>query len=380
MSFNSETDNVYMPYVQSVKTPISIESKYTSRTVNEPSDREERIGDVIKNIFVYADYFSPIVETRKVHMGMLGDADGADFVPSPLSIVPSTSTNLRSVTTRNIGTKTLFQHIDTIKNNGSKINVVKTLIISHLHILRGIARLQEADIEIVHFNMGVDSVVYDDVRGAPVIIDYSLSFLISDIQSRIEYETEKKMFIYESLNEYIRPIITVSDSIRCLDVALICHIVNVIVPRKSLTSKIDFDAPLSHEHITELIEISTTFTNALMVASDKKDEFSLEWTKFITYLGTIPLYSALDGLIRGWKFWDIYSVSVIYKTQLMRLFGVQSSTWLNDYLTIMDAIILSYPHQDSYGEWKREEFDITKLITTKVTSIAKNDAMNLHFA
>jgi hypothetical protein len=287
--------------------------------------------------------------------------------------------DVKSTTVRYVGKKTLFQHIDAIKNSSrNKIALMKTIITSHLHILRGITRLQNSGVEIIHFNMEPNSFIYDEVRGVPVIADYSASFLLSDIQSQAGEKGGK--YDYGSLRDYIPQPSTLASSIQCLDVVLISHIMHIQIPRDNATSTTDFDAPLSSTQLTELVEITRAFSDASVIAPDQKDAFLTAWGEFIAGLGTVPLYRALDCLIRGWKFWDLYSVSAMYKLELVRLFGEQPSPWLNSYIAILNAVILSSPRASQDGEWRREPLNVYGQIVADATLIDAKDAETLRLA
>lgn len=370
-----ESRSIYRPYIQCSK-PIPIllgrrvsQTRVKDRKIggNDDVSRELRIGRIISTMFMYSDYFSPLIDSYDVNIGIINDDNNNNDIYSG-----DGGSKYISTTTRYIGSKTLFQKISFSRNTMTRIATVKLFVISHNHLMRGLYRLQEKEIELIHFNISSENIVYDELRGAPILFDYITSFQLSDIYSESEGCGDKfdylSTYIYESVDG-------INSNNRSLDVFILSYIVNIIVSKQSATSRVDIrGSSISAKHISEMIDISKDFvtnrTNTIFlhVNEDEKNEFLSKWQQFIENFANMSIVNACDSLIIGWRYWDLYSISAMYISELPYDNG--DSIWLSKYYALLKSVILSHPIMRNVTV-----VDISEKLLSDLSYIGNNDTI-----
>jgi hypothetical protein len=90
----------------------------------------------------------------------------------------------------------------------------------------------------------------------------------------------------------------------------------------------------------------------------------------------------IADLLSGWRSWDVYSLCVIYRQALLRLFPntltdtsatKSSSFWVSGYLDALDKVLLAPPATSS-GERRASPEEMSAVVSSNASIIASTDS------
>lgn len=396
MRYDLSSQCVYRPYAQCSRySPIS-KNKYLSKVIGlfsgggDTKQREHIIGTLINSIFVYSDFFSIISISDNINIGTLDESHIDDVDSRDLS----DTIVYKSITVRDsYGNKPFFQKlmnsmkqiemnteqefvIDTFSRDITFI--IKTIVVGLIHLLKGIQKLQQDKIGVVHFNINEFNILYSISRGTPVISNFESAFQISNI-----YDNSTGDVNYDLISGCISNIDRGSPSY-CMDVVLLSYIINTIIPREKLSSGSEFSPitlVMTQDINDELIHVCMDTVNANELFSSKffdeseKKEFISEWSEFISDMSEDLVDSLIKKLIQEWKFWDVYSTCSVFLIKIDKFFesSANISIWIKKYNSILKSIVLSVPDGKFLGTRDINSCSLSTIIMQELSVIDRTD-------
>jgi len=141
------------------------------------SDHEAEIGEQVRKIPHYDDYFAPILEKPcLINMASIQDNEikKCDF----LKTISNTKAPFESNKIRYVGKHTLADSLLNEYHRRPK-TIIKKLVEANIHLLNGFKKLNDAGI--IHFDVKENNIMCQDVTNKPIIIDFGLSIKTSSI-------------------------------------------------------------------------------------------------------------------------------------------------------------------------------------------------------
>ena len=315
---------VYYPAVKCLEDSSLDQKKYVSKlqVLNKSAINEVKISKIIKNIIGFDNFFAPIVN--------ICDIDLKKF--------DNTQTDEHGETCGIINRKAHRQfallHIPYIHDGNFNKNIIKFgvrktfigLIDCYNHLLNGLRHL--ADIDILHYDLKNDNILYNSVKQQPIIIDFGLSINLKPI---LPLFAKKNVTLSHRDIKLLRDkfyVFAPDYYLWCLEIHIISFFFN--------GSKYDFEEQsstvrygdsgggrkithelkyntLTYEYIKQICKMYIAKNKTLRVFNRK---FRLDYLKnsikyFSKYIGMKPELVIKDLLV-NWKTWDNYSVSIMY--------------------------------------------------------------------
>lgn len=317
--------------------------------------KEINIGNAITQIPKYEYRFAPIKEWCNVNLSTVQDNV---IQKCDLGITRENKNNFLSSTITYVGKNTLLSYLEKllektiekspkIKSGSTlkrgRINMRKfiTKIIEiHIYLLESIQLLQSKNI--VHFDLKENNILYDENNDIPIIIDYGLSLLWSDIKTADQYkdsfgfhgyETYRYWGIESVLFMYICDNIVKSKDDKFTALQNNIQIEDIkTLKEKTLKTFINGDDDKRHPRMSES-EIKTFETKAVHYINS----FSKPNTKWITMW---------ESLKNSQSTWDNYSIAqifyiIFYKFELLD--PELNLNFIKKYINILKTIILCEP-------------------------------------
>ena len=282
--------------------------KYITKIqMNKRSIKNElRVSEKIKRIEGYARFFAPVlkdcvVRIAKEHSSEMLKCGVFDKDANEALSRSYVSTKIRFVSDMDLSKYLLF--------NVKPARFLSELWRTHSYLLKAIHKMTSNGI--VHYDLKDNNIMFDSALNLPIIIDYGLSFLKTDLKSD---NLESIFFVFADYNYW------------CIDIIACSFIFNEVGYERS---KID----TVREH--ELLEIYKVFlygTNHVSTqgklanlsfefhsdnSSETLDDFKMKYMKYFgRFLGK-TWWSVYEELIKFVDTWDNYSAAAIY-TILLR--------------------------------------------------------------
>jgi serine/threonine protein kinase len=288
--------------------------------------REEKIGLLIQKIKNYKMYFAPIIKTCPINIGLIKKDE-----LQKCSILKSTvkdDNKYQSSKIRYIGTKSLEYYISKFLWN--KNFLLKETANSHLYLLNSINKL--TNLGIIHYDLKENNILYDDINNIPIIIDFGLSYKITE-----EQNWKDVFYVYGSYEYW---------NIEELILSYGYHNVK--------------DVDLSNKITIYLLEnVIDEYMNGkrnIFVLKLLKDDELVMKKKLYQYIQLYKDMTWLELLTElkkkvYWKSWDNYSLSVTY-LMMIDFYNISIS---QKYIDILKNVILSLPGERKSGiETKKE--------------------------
>lgn len=142
------------------------------------SDHEAEIGEEIRKIPHYDDYFAPILEKPcLINMASIQDNEikKCDFLKS----ISNAKAPFESNRIRYVGKHTLADSLLNEYHRRPK-TIIKKFVETNIHLLNGYKKLNDAGI--IHFDVKENNIMCEDMTNKPIIIDFGLSIKTSSIK------------------------------------------------------------------------------------------------------------------------------------------------------------------------------------------------------
>jgi len=297
---------------------ISCKSKSTNKKEmvtkiqleNFNSNNEIEIGKLIKKITGYQLFFLPVVSNCKINVRKMEKND------IEIDKCPIIEGKNQSLIAMDIPYVNQVPFVDIIKTRSSN-NIILTIIESYKYLLNSINSLIK--INIVHFDLKLENILFKDETTNPRIIDFGISIPIDKIN-----ENNIKNYFYAYAPSYY---------IWCIDIDIICYLLHNT--NESLT-----------DEEAEQIAINSVANNlALEIFSEDFNKKYLEITKkeVKKYVGK-ESSEVIEKLKSFYKTWDNYSLSIIYLRIISLLFP--NDEHKNTLIILFSQLLLLNIHPD----------------------------------
>jgi len=326
------------------------------------SDKETKIGALVRQINAYKKYFAPIIETCDVDLSKIKDNEvqKCDFID--LQNIQSTKFEINKI--RYVGSKTLADYFHArTRETGHNLLFFKQFIHSYIVLMQAARKL--ADAKIIHFDLKENNIMCRQKSGRPIIIDFGLSIHAENITSD-EFQYTDAFFTYGP--DYPP---------WCIDICILTYIVRMARTDSEWKTK-----PVRIEDwnivINDFITQNTIFPELL--TSDDTDGFRTNMSNYFqtainnSYYGSPTWKTVYDALINGWNTWDSYAIAVIY-LQMMSQFHLnkytESFSFMKQFLSLMKEIILATPDKRIAPK------EILTRVNSIFSTVPKKEAKNL---
>jgi serine/threonine protein kinase len=282
------------------------------------AENEIKIGELIKKEAEgmesnpLLNNFAPVISHCPINLSQLKvkDLDSCNVLKKV------DTTNLILMKIRYIDSKDFDSFI--IENSNSN-TILLTLISAFNHLLKSLDILIKANV--VQFDLKGQNIVFDSKRSLPIIIDFGLSLPMQDINQN----TLLNYFYIYAPEYYVWP--------------LEVHYLNLLLHSNPDPTK------------GELKNLAVTYTksNAGLDGMSHKfrKDFEQEcYNQLLTY-ETLTLTERKNNVLKYWKTWDNYSLSIIYLKFIYFIVKSSKKTILkNKFIEYFTEILLTNIHPD----------------------------------
>ena len=315
----------------------------------EKDDDELAISREIQTIPHYEQYFAPIVKTCVVRGTNINydlvrackemQNDFSEFN----STIQYSSSKVRYVGKYNIG-----KYIKTLTD---PLQQLKKIVNTHLHLLEALQYLISK--KIVHFDLKLDNIMFDDIQSIPIIIDFGISKNLTPL--RIGADGSVDLTAHTPLNisngapsgHHSRDVratlqqLFISDDpydFWCIDIFIIC---NIVYERNFYKTSV-----VTHQALESLLENfkTQTFTTLLTPAEIRSFEMNYKhyFSKYVLQKAT--WVTVLQDLLPYYPTWDNYAVAMTYLYMCKRNPGLQQEQTVS-YITMLKDILTAMPNK-----------------------------------
>ena len=182
-------------------------------------------------------------------------------------------------------------------------------------------------IQVVHFDISIENIIYSTVYEVPALLDFGLSFQMSELNNS---NISEYFYTYAPEHELW---------------SLEIHAISYLAKKND---KLDEDI------IIEMVDKYVDNNKALFICSDDfknkyKEQAKLFLNQFISY----SKYDAINALLKYYKKWDLYSTSILY---LRLLFYICNGAFFENKLLIyISQILLTNISPDPAKRYSVEE-------------------------
>ena len=293
--------------------------KYVSKIqeVSFELEKEIKIGEEIQKIENYFNNFAPILKSCNVSLNEIpyDIVNNCKIMKNSLGEKDETKTYV-SNKIRYVGKYDLEKIIKMTETKKQ----LPTLLDNHLYLLKSIEKLLTNNI--IHFDLKPNNIIYDEIQGVPIIIDYGLSFNIKNIMDNQEESYYEKYFLTDEY--YI---------FWCIEIIMISQIIY------------DYkDGNVTKENLDAILQKIQSDKYYLKILSTQDREiFKTKYTEYFSKYIDQPWKNMMNDLLKedNYKTWDNYSLCV----SLLFVLNNNESLKYNapEYIKLIKEIVLSMP-------------------------------------
>ena len=282
---------VYYPGID-CKGSVLTNKKFASKlqVKNSSSDNEIAIGNEIKKIKKYYEYFLPVIDncpiiSNKINSNVLTDCDPIkgkqDLVLMKMEYINSLS---------------FYKLLSNEKESSQSI--IKSMMNSYLYLLKSLSFLGEKNI--IHYDLKVDNILFEKNSELPIIIDFGISFNMK----HLDFDHLHRFFYVYATDYYIWS----------FDI----HVINFLV------NEVDSDNYIITKEVFKEIADSIVNNNKAMALFSSS--FIEKYKKKCMYYGVSMIgkdkATVLRQLLRKecYQTWDNYSLSCIFLNFIQHAF------------------------------------------------------------
>jgi serine/threonine protein kinase len=284
--------------------------KYVSKLqrANFNSINEANIGLRVKQNSLYKYFFLPVVSECPVKMASFSKTN-EDLV-SKCEVIKDIDKAYTLMKIPYANNKPIIEEIfDDVRN---KKHVVVSMLESYTHLLKGVQIM--IDMDVVHFDLKSDNVLYDSDMNHANIIDFGLSIPIDKLPNKNYddkkyYELMKEYFYLYAPEYYVWPIEV--------------HVINYLLHELEEGEDVSGIAErIAEEYVATnkgLQMFSKSFVDDFREACNRRVLDALDVARSDS-LATRKR-GIIDGLIKSYDTWDNYAISIIYLRYVHLLFA-----------------------------------------------------------
>ena len=274
---------------------------------------EIKIGKMIDKNPDSHEFFAPVIKSCPIDISEI-KTDGLDdckIITSHRKIQ-----NFSMMKIRYIHGSVLSSFITENKNSSM---IFSSFVNIYQHLLKGLKILIEEGV--VHFDLKGPNIVYDIETEKPVIIDFGLSIPIKELIASEQYY--HYFYIYAP-DYYVWP----------LEVHFLNYIENI--EEEPTIESIKHLATEFVKKNSAINKLSETFKNNYIKSS------IIELKKYLNRSAR----KVKVEILKSWKTWDNYSVSIMFLRYIDLLFGNDKTLDTNHYIKFMIQILLQNIHPE----------------------------------
>lgn len=306
---------------------------------NYSAENEIYIGNLIKSIDNYQNFFLPIINScpinaNKVKNDVINECEPIqnkdEFVLMKMKYIKSVS----------------FYDILSDNNIDSKI-IIKKMVNSYIHLLKSLNLLQKK--QIIHYDLKGDNILIEKNSETPIIIDFGISFNMN----KVDFNNLNKFFYIYAPDYYLWSI----------DIHIINFLVNEVDDDSYVITREVFD-----EIITDIISYSI---HLKMFSDNFKQDYKEKCLLYGDSIINKTKPDILKLLIKreNYNTWDNYSLSCIFLNYINHAFNNKfpESNFLTKFSQLLCINISPDP---------KERLPIKDTISkakTLISNIKKND-------
>ena len=302
----------------------------------DTSSREKVIGEKVKKIKNYADYYAPILSSCAVSLSNVSDSE-----IKKCDIIKPDALTYAASKLRYVGKNTLAKHL-LAKYTTKPIGISREIVATHKALLEGFKRLFAAGI--IHYDVKENNVICEDKTGTAIIIDFGLSIDVSEISAN---DYKDAFYVYGP--DY---------GPWCLEIAMISYVVNELKPDANVmaggyigfggaTEPIKWtEIVVKKEHIDRVIGdfIKKNDVITYLMTDIQREKYRVDMTQYYgTYIGK-QWKEVVTELQTHSKSWDNYGLSVSY-LYIIKQLKLGEVTLMQSYKSYLEEIVLSLPSE-----------------------------------
>tara|TARA_E500000178_G_scaffold208470_2_gene205796 strand:- start:3910 stop:5199 length:1290 start_codon:yes stop_codon:yes gene_type:complete len=355
---------VYRPNIDCKTNEIG-SRKYLSKIQqkDKTSKNELKLGKkIIKSLPkpVYNSRFAPILESCPINIGKM---EKDQFSTCKMIVQENnaiTKTGLISNKLMYVGKLTLGSYLESelINKNKTLQNAIlycKKLAETHIYLLESIEILN--NINIIHLDMKYNNVMFDDIRGVPIIIDFGLS-----------YNSK-----YLDINRYVKQKETFGIAVPFylpwpIEVIMLSYLANELktnsrhIDEEKLKTQFD-KITMFKEICSQYVKKNILLQNSEIFKKDEKEHYTKMLHNWVESWKGTTWRDVWTILSNNHKSWDNYSLCIMYLMEL-QISGLQLISNVNDekennflkkYIVVLKKEILSKPTERSNAGITRKE-------------------------
>jgi hypothetical protein len=302
----------------------------------DTSSREKVIGEKVKKIKNYADYYAPILSSCAVSLSNVSDSE-----IKKCDIIKPDALTYAASKLRYVGKNTLAKHL-LAKYTTKPIGISREIVATHKALLEGFKRLFAAGI--IHYDVKENNVICEDKTGTAIIIDFGLSIDVSEISAN---DYKDAFYVYGP--DY---------GPWCLEIAMISYVVNELKPDANVmaggyigfggaTEPIKWtEIVVKKEHIDRVIGdfIKKNDVITYLMTDIQREKYRVDMTQYYSkYIGK-QWKEVVTELQTNSKSWDNYGLSVSY-LYIIKQLKLGEVTLMQSYKSYLEEIVLSLPSE-----------------------------------
>ena len=325
-----------------------LSKRYITKITRREKTREIDIGKLVSNLPGYDAFFSSVIGVEDIDLGVIEKTLGPN-VPTSCDIIKRyvgksldsaarpTETQFQILKEVYVPNVSMLDLVKTPADNVAKL--LNTIISCHGHVLIGVRRLQD-EVGVVHYDIKATNVVFNTIDKNPIIIDFGLSFLISDVRAALllpdsESVVALKQFFYGYFPDYDAWPLEV-------------HIISYIVSTTLHTAPADADhdrevAVLTVDALRNMVEQFIARHHFIIYQTREYiNKFRARAVSYFTRVAVgRPGMEVIRELVADWKRWDFYSVAAMFLDMLEVIRETYSEPVLAPYASLINVFSAS---------------------------------------
>ncbi len=245
------------------------------------AENEIEIGNIIKDIYDFINYFSPIISSCPIKIQKIKDKQ-----KNKCNIFKKyKDTKFRLMKMIYIKGTTFTNYIMKFEN---KNELIINMINSYNHLLKSLAKLIK--VKVVHFDLKGNNILFNSEMKVPIIIDFGLSIPMEKIDTH-GFELLKRYFYIYAPEYYIW--------------SIEIHYLNYVLHVKKNPSEQDL-VTICNEYIKNNNVLNMVFSADFLVSYTEACFQQLKKYNNMSYENRIAY------ILNTWETWDNYALSMLY--------------------------------------------------------------------
>ena len=319
--------------------PTFVSKVTRSIDVNDTGTQSEiQIGSIIREIPFYKQYFAPVESSCPIRISQIerSESEKCDLFQRAYA----NDDDFVSHKIRYVGTMSMDKYLMTKADEPGILQ--KRLLECHIHLQKAIIILSDANI--IHYDLKSNNIIYDDIYGQPIIIDFGLSFDKTKIVA--PYRNEFYAF-YEKYAPWCIEIVWISFLASSNGGGL-----NQKIPANQLKENVDifvYDNPIFVNVSESIVE---EYRKSLHHYIDVHNEQLSK--EFIEQL-----------ILDNSSSWDNYSIAAVIHGFIKNKKNLMEPLFFERYEAILNNVLFTFPHRQTAKESMESLYVIANTSSSK---------------